>query len=70
MKITFFVVILILSVIVKMLTEKNKQKSDSNRKIMEEKAVEVCEAGADIIVVGNAVEKNPLLIKELVQAIK
>jgi uncharacterized protein YwqG len=41
MKITFFVVILILSVIVKMLTEKNKQKSDSNRKIMEEKAVEV-----------------------------
>jgi len=36
----------------------------------EEKAIEACEAGADIIVVGNAVEKNPLLIKELVQAIK
>lgn len=36
----------------------------------EEKAVEVCEAGADIIVVGNAVEKNPLLIKELIQAIR
>ena len=36
----------------------------------EEKAVEVCEAGADIIVVGNAVEKNPLLIKELTQAIR
>lgn len=36
----------------------------------EEKAVEVCEAGADIIVVGNAVEKNPLLIQELTQAIR
>ena len=38
--------------------------------LTEEKAIEACEAGADIVVVGNAVEKNPLLIKELVQAIK
>lgn len=36
----------------------------------EEKAIELCEAGADIIVVGNAIEKNPLLIKELAQAIR
>ena len=41
MKITFFLVILILSFIVKILAEKNKQKSDSNRKIMERKAVEI-----------------------------
>lgn len=41
MKITFFIVILILSVIVKILAEKNKQKSDSNRKRMEQKAIEV-----------------------------
>ncbi len=41
MKITFFVVILIFSVIVKILAEKNKQKSDSNRKRMEQKAIKV-----------------------------
>jgi putative glycerol-1-phosphate prenyltransferase len=36
----------------------------------EDAAVSACEAGADIIVVGNAIEKNPLLVKELVSAIK
>ena len=34
-----------------------------------EKAIENCNAGADIIVVGNAIEKNPKLIKEISEAI-
>ncbi|MCX6202907.1 MAG: geranylgeranylglyceryl/heptaprenylglyceryl phosphate synthase [Bacteroidetes bacterium] len=34
-----------------------------------EKAIENCIAGADIIVIGNAVEKNPTLIKEIADAI-
>ena len=34
-----------------------------------EKAYENCKAGADIIVVGNAIEKDPALIKEISQAI-
>lgn len=33
------------------------------------KAVENCKAGADIIVVGNSIEKDPNLIKEISQAI-
>jgi putative glycerol-1-phosphate prenyltransferase len=33
------------------------------------KAIENCIAGADIIVIGNAVEKNPTLIKEMADAI-
>jgi putative glycerol-1-phosphate prenyltransferase len=32
-------------------------------------AVEACKAGADIVVVGNAIEKDSTLIKQLVQAI-
>ncbi len=40
MKITFFVVALILSLIVKLLVEKNKKKSDSIKKRMERKALE------------------------------
>lgn len=35
-----------------------------------EKAVELAEAGADVLVVGNATEKNPLLIKEIAKALK
>ena len=34
-----------------------------------EKAIENCKAGADIIVVGNAIEKNPDLITEISEAI-
>jgi len=34
-----------------------------------EKAYQNCKAGADIIVVGNAIEKDPLLIKEMASAI-
>jgi putative glycerol-1-phosphate prenyltransferase len=34
-----------------------------------EKAKENCEAGADIIVVGNAVEKDPSLIEAMAQAV-
>ena len=34
-----------------------------------EKAIENCKAGADIIVVGNAIEKNPHLITEISEAI-
>ncbi|MEY4867433.1 MAG: hypothetical protein RIT36_332, partial [Bacteroidota bacterium] len=34
-----------------------------------EKAYENCKAGADIIVVGNGIEKDPALIKEISQAI-
>ena len=34
-----------------------------------EKAIENCKAGADIIVVGNAIERNPDLISELSEAI-
>lgn len=34
-----------------------------------EKAYENCKAGADIIVVGNAIEKDPDLIKEISLAI-
>ena len=34
-----------------------------------EKAYENCKAGADIIVVGNAIEKDPTLIHEISQAI-
>ena len=34
-----------------------------------EKAKENCIAGADVIVVGNAVEKDPTLIKEIAAAI-
>lgn len=35
-----------------------------------EKVYENCKAGANVVVVGNAIEKDPLLIKELVQATK
>jgi putative glycerol-1-phosphate prenyltransferase len=38
--------------------------------ITPEKAISNCKAGADIIVVGNAIEKNPSLIKEISAAIK
>ena len=34
-----------------------------------EKAIEICKVGADIIVVGNAIEKNPDLITEISEAI-
>jgi putative glycerol-1-phosphate prenyltransferase len=34
-----------------------------------EKAIENCNAGADIIVVGNAIEKDSKLIKEISEAI-
>jgi putative glycerol-1-phosphate prenyltransferase len=34
-----------------------------------EKAYANCAAGADIIVVGNAIEKDPTLIKEIAAAI-
>lgn len=34
-----------------------------------EQAIETCQAGADIIVVGNAIEKNPALVDELCQAV-
>jgi putative glycerol-1-phosphate prenyltransferase len=34
-----------------------------------EKARENCEAGADIIVIGNAIEKDPALITEMSKAI-
>jgi putative glycerol-1-phosphate prenyltransferase len=34
-----------------------------------EKAYRNCKAGADIIVVGNAIEKDPSLIKEIAAAI-
>lgn len=34
-----------------------------------EKAYNNCKAGADVIVVGNAIEKNPVLIKEMAEAI-
>lgn len=35
-----------------------------------EKVYDNCQAGANIIVVGNAIEKDPMLIKDLVQATK
>lgn len=35
-----------------------------------EKAAANCRAGADMIVVGNTIEKNPSLIKEIASAIK
>lgn len=35
-----------------------------------EKVYQNCRAGANIVVVGNAIERDPLLIKELVQATK
>jgi putative glycerol-1-phosphate prenyltransferase len=34
-----------------------------------EKAIENCTAGADIIVIGNAIEKDPALIQMLAEAI-
>jgi putative glycerol-1-phosphate prenyltransferase len=34
-----------------------------------EKAIENCKAGADIIVVGNAIEKDPVLIQMIADAI-
>ena len=34
-----------------------------------EKAYINCKAGADVIVIGNAIEKNPSLIKEMAAAI-
>jgi putative glycerol-1-phosphate prenyltransferase len=34
-----------------------------------EKAYRNCKAGADLIVVGNAIEKDPQLIKEISEAI-
>jgi Predicted phosphate-binding enzymes, TIM-barrel fold len=34
-----------------------------------EKAYRNCKAGADVIVVGNAIEKDPLLIKEIAAAV-
>ena len=38
--------------------------------ITPEKAYNNCKAGADVIVVGNAIEKNPQLIKEISSAIR
>jgi putative glycerol-1-phosphate prenyltransferase len=35
-----------------------------------EAAVAACKAGADVVVVGNAIEKDPSLIKRLVDAVK
>jgi phosphoglycerol geranylgeranyltransferase len=35
-----------------------------------EKAYLNCKAGADVIVIGNAIEKDPLIIKEIAQAIR
>jgi heptaprenylglyceryl phosphate synthase len=34
-----------------------------------EKAYRNCKAGADVIVVGNAIEKDPSLIKEMAAAV-
>jgi putative glycerol-1-phosphate prenyltransferase len=34
-----------------------------------EKAYNNCKAGADLIVIGNAIEKDPLLVKEMSDAI-
>jgi putative glycerol-1-phosphate prenyltransferase len=34
-----------------------------------EKAYNICQAGADIIVVGNAIEKDPALIQKIAEAI-
>jgi putative glycerol-1-phosphate prenyltransferase len=34
-----------------------------------EKAIENCKAGADIIVIGNAIEKDPALIQMIAEAI-
>jgi len=34
-----------------------------------EQAIATCKAGADIVVVGNAIEKDPLLVEKLTQAI-
>ena len=34
-----------------------------------EKAMANCKAGADIIVVGNSIEKNPNLLQEIAQSI-
>jgi putative glycerol-1-phosphate prenyltransferase len=34
-----------------------------------EQALKACNAGADLIVIGNAIERNPSLIKELSAAI-
>ena len=34
-----------------------------------EKAVANCKAGADIVVVGNSIEKNPNLLDEIAQSI-
>ncbi|MEN9882878.1 MAG: hypothetical protein RLZZ420_95, partial [Bacteroidota bacterium] len=34
-----------------------------------EKAYNICQAGADIIVVGNAIEKEPSLIREISEAV-
>jgi putative glycerol-1-phosphate prenyltransferase len=34
-----------------------------------EKAIENCKAGADIIVIGNAIEKDPALIQKIAEAI-
>jgi geranylgeranylglyceryl phosphate synthase family protein len=34
-----------------------------------EQAIASCKAGADIIVVGNAIEKDPTCIKEIVHAV-
>jgi putative glycerol-1-phosphate prenyltransferase len=34
-----------------------------------EKAIANCKAGADVIVVGNSIEKNPNLIQEIAQSI-
>ena len=34
-----------------------------------EKAIEICQAGADILVIGNAVEKDPSVIAEMDAAV-
>ncbi|HSU51983.1 MAG TPA: geranylgeranylglyceryl/heptaprenylglyceryl phosphate synthase, partial [Segetibacter sp.] len=34
-----------------------------------EKAYRNCKAGADVIVIGNAIEKDPMLIKEMANAV-
>ncbi|HNP99348.1 MAG TPA: geranylgeranylglyceryl/heptaprenylglyceryl phosphate synthase, partial [Bacteroidia bacterium] len=33
-----------------------------------EKAIDICQAGADVIVIGNAIEKDPALIGEMAAA--
>jgi len=48
---------------------KEKKRGKEKRKARPKKAKEKCKAGADIIVVGNAIEKDSALIKEIADAI-